>query len=202
MALILIHWRLSLFPSIAIISVFFFHLGCTKRSYDQPYRGGSRTSGTIGAAPKVFTVSSLMAKHREKKSIKEMGPNHHSQLLRFPSVPLGREPSFFFRIKWQWYFWWVPAVSTLHPSSPLSLTFRVNWVIVQQVAWLPSVCFRFSKNLSGASFLYLSYGFWQDSLFPVRPQALVFKAQTLQEPPTISVTKTHTHTAFSNNVIN
>lgn len=74
----------------------FFHLGCTKRSYDQPYRGGSSTSGTIGAAPKVFTVSSLMAKHREKKSIKEMGPNHHSQLLRLPSVPLGREPSFFF----------------------------------------------------------------------------------------------------------
>lgn len=44
-----------------------------------------------------FSVSSLMAKHRgQEKASKGEEPDHHSQLPRFPSVPLEREPSFFY----------------------------------------------------------------------------------------------------------
>lgn len=167
-----------------------------------------------------FSVSSLMTKHRWQKSIK--GKQAWPSILRFPSVPLERKPSFFNKqmgrlgfltflklkragrnvwvgmdallYKLQRYclcsrhvyvtFWRWPLL--MGPSSQLSssrfslkfhllkpaLSCRLIWVDMK-VAWLPSVCLRFSKNLSRTSFPYLSDGFWQDGLFPVCPQASV-----------------------------
>lgn len=90
-ASILISLTVFLFLSVAINSESFFHPIGTKRSYDQPYRGGSHTSGAIGAAPQLFTLSSLMAKHRGVKKASKK-----TDLPRFPSVPSEREPSFFY----------------------------------------------------------------------------------------------------------
>lgn len=80
--------------------------------------------------------------------------------------------------------WSQPSLAFLQPARRCKL----NWLDMQQVAWLPSVCLRFSKNLSRASFLYLSDGFWQDGLFPVRPRAPVHSSDLT------TYVKKHTHT--------
>lgn len=82
------------------------------------------------------------------------------------------------------------------PPAPASVIVQLvqgcgmKGVDVQQVAWLPSVCFS-EYTSAGILFFTCLTAFDKTVCFPVHP-GCCFRAYPLQEPPTPSVTKTHT----------